>query len=261
MCPRPQSLPQPNQGHRARAGLAMGARGILGPSSPSLQHRGCSSPLSAGLGNLGNAGTPGPTKSAGRAANPGISAGEAARGEPGSSRAQGVAGLTLQTGWPWGQAWAVAAGPAVPHISQPLQHGESNHIPVPLCRQRFPPLPSDSVQVGRREPSPHRSSCLSACTAEGAERGTPPALFMSRATWASLAFPRFWAALLRGCPPSRQDENAGCIRRKQPLLPAPSSTEPLFASSWLLSKRRFSKGWDETPKYTCQLPHNSKSPV
>lgn len=38
-----------------------------------------------GLGNLGNADTPAPTKRAGQAANPGINAGEAARG--GKSRA------------------------------------------------------------------------------------------------------------------------------------------------------------------------------
>lgn len=43
----------------------------------------------------------------------------------------------------------MVAGPAAPHRSQPLQHGESSHIPVPLCRLRFAPLPSDSVQVGR----------------------------------------------------------------------------------------------------------------
>lgn len=53
----------------------------------------------------------------------------------------------------------------------------------------------------------------------------------------------------------------GVSGESSPFCLPPSSTEPLFASSWLLHVGRFSEGWDEPPKYTCRLPHNSEGPV
>lgn len=53
----------------------------------------------------------------------------------------------------------------------------------------------------------------------------------------------------------------GVSGESSPFCLPPSSTEPLFASSWLLQVGYFSKGWDETPKYTLAAPQQRRPRV
>lgn len=112
-----------------------------------------------------------------------------------------LAGVTLWTGWPRCRACgrAMGKGLPVPHTSQLLgclEHEArvQQPPPRPRCRQRFPPLPSDSLTDEKMRvllPATAAAASTPACTAGDAGQRTQPALSHPCAR-GRLGFTGFW---------------------------------------------------------------------